>query len=164
VLACVPVLLAAGWVALLLATPVLPGWAAAVVYGLGSFICHQIPERSFHVAGFQLPVCARCLGIYIGVSSGVAFVWMQRTSGQTVLPKAAGKLRWLAAVAAAPTLVTVALETAGAWNPSNSTRALAGVPLGVFVGVVVMTTLATLHYDECVPPRPTVPKPPQRSI
>jgi uncharacterized membrane protein len=164
VLAFVPVFLTAGWVVLLLATPVLPGWAAAMVYGLGSFICHQIPERSFHIAGFQLPVCARCLGIYIGVAIGVALLWMRPISGQTVLLKAAREFRWIAAMAAAPTIVTIVLETAGAWNPSNSTRALAGVPLGVFVGVVVMNVLATLHYDECVPPRPTVPKPPQRSI
>ena len=74
VIAFLPVLLTAGWVALLIATPTLPGWAGAVVYGVGSFICHQLPERSFHLAGFQLPVCARCLGIYIGVSGGVAYV------------------------------------------------------------------------------------------
>jgi len=27
--------------------------------------------------------------------------------------------------------------------------------------LVVVSALATLHYDECVPRRPTVPKPPQ---
>ena len=70
-IALLPVLLTTGWVVLLVATPVLPGLAAAVVYGVGSFICHQLPERSFHIAGFQLPVCARCLGIYIGVSAGI---------------------------------------------------------------------------------------------
>ena len=30
----------------------------------------------------------------------------------------------------------------------------------VLVALVVMSALATLHYDECVPPRPTAPKPP----
>ena len=164
VLAFLLVLLTAGWVAVLIATPTLPGWAGAVVYGVGSFICHQIPERSFHLAGFQLPVCARCLGIYIGVSGGAAYVWMRRNNGGTALPGSAREFRWVAVVAAGPTLLTLALETAGAWSPSNNTRALAGLPLGLVVGLVVMNALATLHYDECVPPRPTVPKPPQRSI
>ena len=67
-------------------------------------------------------------------------------------------------VAATPTVVTVILELAGRWYPSNSVRALAGLPLGVVVGLVVTSALATLHYDECVPRRRIVSKPPQRSI
>lgn len=28
--------------------------------------CHQIPERSFFIGGYQFPVCARCTGIILG--------------------------------------------------------------------------------------------------
>ncbi len=28
--------------------------------------CHQLPERSFFVKGYQFPVCARCTGVLIG--------------------------------------------------------------------------------------------------
>lgn len=28
--------------------------------------CHQMPERSFFIRGYQFPVCARCTGIIIG--------------------------------------------------------------------------------------------------
>ena len=140
-LALLPVVVSAGGGALIIAAPIVPGWAGAFVYGLGSFICHQIPERSFHLAGFQLPVCARCLGIYVGVAGGVAFVRIRRGSGRAVAQMPRRELQWLAALAAAPTLVTVALEMVGAWHPSNSTRALAGAPLGVLVGLVVMNAL-----------------------
>ena len=35
--------------------------------GLGKIIgCHQMPERSFFVKGYQFPVCARCTGVIIG--------------------------------------------------------------------------------------------------
>lgn len=28
--------------------------------------CHQKPERSFFIGSYQLPVCARCTGVFIG--------------------------------------------------------------------------------------------------
>jgi len=43
-----------------------PGWIAS---GLG---CHQMPERSFHIEGTPMPLCARCLGCAIGQSAGAA--------------------------------------------------------------------------------------------
>ena len=155
------VALTTGWVVLLIAGPLLPGWAGAMVYGIGSFVCHQIPERSFHLAGFQLPVCARCLGIYLGAFAGAGFVWVRASTGQRLVSLAPVAARRLAVAAAIPTLVTVALESAGMWYPSNVTRAIAGFPLGGMLALVVMSALATLHYDECVPRRPIAPKPPQ---
>jgi len=37
-------------------------------YLVGSLLCHQRPERSFFLWGSQMPVCARCLGIYAGAA------------------------------------------------------------------------------------------------
>src|SRR5690554_3355743 len=33
---------------------------------LGRTVCHQIAERSFSIGG-QLPVCARCSGLFVGI-------------------------------------------------------------------------------------------------
>ena len=40
-------------------------WISFMEYGhrLG---CHQMPERSFFIYGYQLPVCARCTGVILG--------------------------------------------------------------------------------------------------
>ena len=35
---------------------------------LTKYICHRIPERSFHIKGYQFPVCARCTGFYSGLA------------------------------------------------------------------------------------------------
>jgi uncharacterized membrane protein len=34
----------------------------------GYAVCHRITERSFTIAGRQLPLCARCTGMYLGVA------------------------------------------------------------------------------------------------
>ena len=33
--------------------------------------CHQLPERSFIIKGYQFPVCARCTGVLIGYIFGI---------------------------------------------------------------------------------------------
>lgn len=40
--------------------------------------CHQRPERSFFVKGYQMPVCARCEGELIGILAALIAVWFLR--------------------------------------------------------------------------------------
>ena len=56
-------------------TPVLSAMTIAI-YGIGGIVCHQLSERSFHLWAAQLPVCARCTGIYAGaaVCAGIALM------------------------------------------------------------------------------------------
>ncbi len=39
---------------------------ASAIYKTFSFVCHQIPERSFHLANYKFAVCSRCTGLYAG--------------------------------------------------------------------------------------------------
>ena len=64
------------WYALILLAPLLVDRVPAVsafLYLFFSPICHQLPERSFFLAGHQLSVCARCTGIYFGAFVGSFF-------------------------------------------------------------------------------------------
>lgn len=64
------------WCALILLAPLLMERVPAVsafLYLFFSPICHQLPERSFFLVGHQLPVCARCTGIYFGAFIGSFF-------------------------------------------------------------------------------------------
>jgi uncharacterized membrane protein len=143
-------LAASAWLALLVLAPVLPTPAAAALYAVGSQICHQRPERSFHLFAAQLPVCARCLGIYAGATLGSAVVLGSRwRSRATTLSS-----RMLLVCGSIPTALTLVAEWSGAWRGSNTARAIAGVPLGFVVALVVAQGVATLHYGGCAPRRP----------
>ena len=120
------------------------------MYAAGSFICHQLPERSFHFQSAQLPVCARCLGLYCGGAVGSVFgasaVVRQRINrGQPLLARTR-RWRWTLA-AAIPTLVTFVLEWGFGWPVWNTVRAVTALPLGVAVAFVVVSAVATLHYE-----------------
>jgi uncharacterized membrane protein len=138
------------WLALLVVTPYAPPSLAALMYSVCGVICHQLPERSFHLAGIQIPVCARCLGIYAGAALAA--------SGH-VLGVVAGSKRWqilsasdarrILLAGAIPTIATVGLEQGGLWSGSNTVRAIAGIALGVAGALVVMSAVATLHYSAC---------------
>lgn len=39
--------------------------------------CHQMPERSFFIKGYQFPVCARCTGVIISAIAA-AIVFMKK--------------------------------------------------------------------------------------
>jgi uncharacterized membrane protein len=53
---------------------------------IGFATCHQIPERSLHIDGHQLPLCARCTGIYIGMLSGWLWLIARRRTRAAQLP------------------------------------------------------------------------------
>jgi uncharacterized membrane protein len=61
------VLVLTGWI--LNTPPGLLGKADAIGYA----VCHRISERSFHIGNYQLPLCARCSGMYLGAVTGLVF-------------------------------------------------------------------------------------------
>ncbi len=43
---------------------------AHAVYIAGDYMCHQHSDRSFFIMGNQMPFCARCTGIFLGLGIG----------------------------------------------------------------------------------------------
>ncbi len=71
------VLVALTWVGLIFLAPYSrqSGWpGSGLLYFFFHQICHQLPERSFSLAGHPLAVCHRCLGIYLGFAAGLLLV------------------------------------------------------------------------------------------
>jgi len=142
----VPVLLAilaTAWVAIVVVTPVAlaHGYVTlpAVVYEAAGLICHQRPERSFHLLGIQLPVCARCFGLYASGAIGAVAACMLADRG--VERHGLSSLRSALSIAAIPTAVTLVCEWMGLWYPSGAARAIAALPLGVLAGWALVKSL-----------------------
>lgn len=51
-----------------------------------SGVCHQFPEHSFFIAGVQMPLCARCMGTYLGALLGLCASWWRGRSRTSQFP------------------------------------------------------------------------------
>ena len=154
-------LLATAWLVLLVAAPILPIPVAGALYAIGSHICHQRPDRSFHLLTAQLPVCGRCTGIYAGAALGASAAALLAPFRDLEAPWSARAVLFLGAV---PTGLTLACEWAGLWKGSNVVRAAAGLPLGIVVALVVVQAAATVHYGGCAQRRPIASNRPSTHI
>ena len=110
--------------------------ATFLVYEAGSHICHQRRERSFQWSGAQMPVCGRCLGLYVAGALGALVALMIGAKTSAVLPT-----RRTLALAAVPMVLSLALEWTGVANGSNVTRFVSGLPLGGVLGLVLVREL-----------------------
>jgi uncharacterized membrane protein len=99
-------------------------------------VCHQLPERSFHLWTRQLPVCARCTGIYVGAAIGSLVALAAPMRGLATRVE-----RAIPVAACAPTAATLVFEWTTGVTPSNAVRAAAGVALGAPIAWLVVRLL-----------------------
>ena len=112
---------------------------ASAIYRAFSFVCHQIPERSFHLAGHQFAVCSRCTGLYMGFAVAVLVYPLTRSLTRSDTPRR----RWLI-LAAVPLLIDFSLTYFGLWSNTHLTRFLTGALLGAVAVFYVMPGLVEL--------------------
>lgn len=98
---------------------------ASALYGSFSFFCHQMPERSFHLAGHPLAVCARCLGIYTGFAAVALCYPLLRSIAGAHAPARA----WIIA-ALVPMGLDFSLDFLGIWQNTHYSRLATGLVLG----------------------------------
>lgn len=123
--------------ALVFAAPVLLAHGyiqpANLIYRAFSFLCHQIPERSFHFEGHALSVCARCTGIYAGFAASVLFYPVVRS-----LKRADSPSRLWLLLACVPITLDFALEFLGIWQNTHFSRFATGAIFGAACALFVV--------------------------
>jgi uncharacterized membrane protein len=112
---------------------------AFVIYRGFSRVCHQIPERSFYLAGFPLAVCSRCTGLYAGFTAALIAYPLFKPLRKTDAPHP----RWLF-MAALPLAIDFGLTFVGLWENTHSSRLFTGALLGSVAVFYVMPGIAEL--------------------
>ena len=113
--------------------------AAGPLYLCFSFVCHQIPERSFSSHGHPWAVCHRCAGVYWGMLLATLLP-------QALLAAARDPRRrrgWVLALSF-PLLLDWALPLTGVWRSSALSRFSTGWLFGLMLTSLLVPALAEL--------------------
>jgi uncharacterized membrane protein len=113
------------------------------IYHSFSYVCHQIPERSFFIAGHQFGVCSRCTGLYAGFAAATVFYPLVQSLRRTEAPPR----KWLF-LAAAPLAIDFALGFLGIWDNTHTSRFITGALLGSVSVFYIMPGLLDLSLRE----------------
>jgi uncharacterized membrane protein len=133
------------WCSFLIGTPLLRGGgtvsrrAAALLTLFFSPVCHQIPERSFHISGYPLAVCARCTGIYGGFLLGVLIYPIFKRLEKSALPP-----RWILVVGILPTIIEMIVSKFKIIDSNPIFSGLSGLILGCIVSFYVLPAVFEL--------------------
>jgi uncharacterized membrane protein len=108
---------------------------------IGFAICHRIDARSFHLGERQLPLCARCTGMYLGALLGLIYQasFSHKRSG-TAPWKVLIVLGVLALAFAGDGLNSYLSLFPGAptvYTPNNLLRLLTGTGMGITLSVIL---------------------------
>jgi uncharacterized membrane protein len=112
----------------------------AAMHWIGFGLCNQLPARSFFAGGHQLPVCARCTGIYVGFVVSLAIIaLLERGRRRTGMPPA-----WLLGLGVAAIAVMAwdgVTSYAGLRETTNMLRLATGLGTGFALSLVVAPIL-----------------------
>lgn len=103
-------------------------WLAAMDY-CGRCGCHQLPERSFFVGRWQLPLCARCTGALIGHLIGCPAAARRKLS------------LWAAVCCCEITLLDWTAQRLGIKASTNPRRLVTGIVGGFGQAIIYMRLL-----------------------
>jgi uncharacterized membrane protein len=109
------------------------------IYKFYSFICHQIPARSFFIGTEPFAVCSRCFGIYFGLFVGfVLFPFLRPVEETESFPRF-----WLF-LAMIPMLIDWSLGFFGIWENNHLSRFITGLILGTACAIFLVPALVEI--------------------
>lgn len=135
-----------GW--LLNTPPGILGKADAIAYA----VCHRIDTHSLFMGSTQLPLCARCTGMYLGAMLGLVY---QAVIGK----KRSGAPRWSIIVCLAVFVVAFGIDGVNSYltffpgapflyQPQNWLRVLTGMGMGLGISAAIYPAFNQTVWSE----------------
>ena len=112
------------------------------IYQAFSYLCHQIPERSFHLAGHPFAVCSRCTGLYAGFAFATLALPLVRSLKRTDTPH----IIWLL-LSGVPLAIDFGLTYFGWWENNHFTRVTTGALFGAVAAIYIVPGLIELSVN-----------------
>ena len=141
----VTIAIVAAWVAAIVLGPVSRsgGWGIdSPIYSFFSYICHQLPERSFHLGAEPMAVCSRCFGVYFGLLAGLlVYPLWRRIEDIEPLPRI-----WLI-LSIVPISVDWSLTVFGIWENTHLSRFVTGLFLGAACATYIVPALVEIKRN-----------------
>ncbi len=115
---------------------------ASPLYSFFGYICHQLPERSLHLAGHPLAVCSRCFGVYFGLFAGLlAYPLWRKIDDVEPLPRI-----WLF-LSLIPIGIDWSLTIFGIWENTHLSRFITGLILGVASATFIVPAVVEIRRN-----------------
>ncbi|MBR6472963.1 MAG: DUF2085 domain-containing protein [Firmicutes bacterium] len=97
--------------------------------------CHQRPERSFFIKGYQMPVCARCEGELIGILAALIGIWFMKPP------------YWLMGIMMLPMIADGLFQGLTKYESTNWRRLVTGFMFGFGIAMILMMfAIAVFKY------------------
>ncbi|MEO5952913.1 MAG: DUF2085 domain-containing protein [Chloroflexia bacterium] len=129
----------------------MPGDARFKLDALGFGVCHQIHTHSFTIAGHQLPLCARCTGMYLGAFSTLIILSRikKRAGGLPTVGILVLLSLFFGSMVVDGFNSTFQTFGGGFWDSTNTVRLVTGTMSGLAIGMVFypLFNANTWHRD-----------------
>ncbi len=128
---------------------------------IGYAICHQIPDRTIHIDGAPLPLCARCTGIYLGALMGLTGLTLLKRYRSTEFPPTLVLLTLVSFIAVMGfdgiNSYFSLLRLPHLYEPQNWLRLTTGTFNGLAMSVIVFPVISgALWHASLVRPEPVL--------
>jgi uncharacterized membrane protein len=112
---------------------------SATLYHFFGYLCHQIPARSFYIAGEPFGVCSRCFGVYLGLVVGFAiYPFWRNLADIEPLPKF-----WLF-LSLIPITIDWSLTVFHVWENTHLSRLITGLILGIACATYIVPAMVEI--------------------
>lgn len=100
------------------------------IYSAGDRLCHQKYERSFIINDNQMPFCARCTAIFLGITVGIGFMIFFKIELDL-------KFLILLLMGFIPIGIDGIGQHLGFWESNNYIRLITGLLIGIVTGITI---------------------------